>query len=355
MGKALKIPGFIVKLIDAFILRIPVAFIITALLFQLNGVDNAASDALKASYIIYTFVLPFAFGWGLLYVLTGCQYSSGGSSWAKIGRGFLTVVVIGIIVKNSIEQDGIVPYLKNLKLGAKLIMAWIVYAYCSEFVKGAIAKKNKLSKKDGTKKLDRVMSEVQAVSNAFVNMDISDGQKVFSERISGSEPKAKKEPKVKQELKPSGAVTEKDFFASLKKNGYSTIFLDGDMAIVFSGKSGYVLKFIRDKAQYTCENGTWLKDGVAYGDVNTEVNTICNQLRSKCSMVWTRGLVIKTFAGGKVPASHHLKYADVSQNYNDAEEAVINHVAPGKNDTAQTEEKIRKVFANRLVKEGGNK
>lgn len=72
-------------------------------------------------------------------------------------------------------------------------------------------------------------------------------------------------------------------------------------------------------------------------------------------MVWTRGLIIKTFAGGKVPASHHLKYADVSQNYNDAEEAVINHVAPGKNDTAQTEEKIRKVFANRLVKEGGNK
>ncbi len=362
-----KIPKFFLKLIDAFIMRIPASLVVLFTALAVSGIEDANIDQrLMAKYPVLWFaVLAFAAGWAFFYTVFGRTRSRGMNVLIVIAEIILTAAVSSGVFSAIGKLQNIIPYLLSMDMPQILILSWLAYMIVSEIFKAKARKKRRRPKSDGGNAAFQTFAQLTDASLALSAMgrcamaESSDHGGYPSSGKARNVPAAS--PKANSaagEVKGSGAASEGALNNLLRNRGYEIYKLRNGIVLIIANAKVYILRYLKDPGVYTVEEGKWYKGGKYYADIYGEIAFVERRLREKCGVRWTKALVVKTFEGGNVPGSKELKYADVSKNYNAVEAAILKHIPLNhaeKKSVSATFERIKVFFKDRFVSEGGDK
>ncbi len=174
MMKLIKGPAFLIKWLDAFILRIPASLVIVAAICALMGLNEQTmpnlSDA-EAVFLLGTIVV-FALIYGFLYVAVTSVYPRKKSSAAQAAKYILAVLILGSYVNKAVETgNGIIDHLAYITTAGRFVLLWVVYMIASDIVKKKLSpkpKKRRTGKEDPTY---ITFCQILAAGSAVSNME----------------------------------------------------------------------------------------------------------------------------------------------------------------------------------------
>lgn len=362
-----KVPKFFLKLIDAFIMRFPVALLILSWALRVAGIEDKylTPEFMADNPVLWMAVFAFAAGWAFLYTAFGRTRSRGMNTLIIIAEIIFTVAVLAAIVSAIGRPQRIIPYLLSMNITQKLLLSWAAYMIVSEITKAKLRKnlrRRKVASEDPTLQTFCQLTDVALTLSA---MHPSRKPRANSAYTGGAlkAPVANKPRNTVPKSAPkdntskgSGAKTEGEFNNLLRQKGYDVFKLRNNVALVIANGRVYILRYLKQAGDYTVSDGVWYKNGTPFDDITGEIAFVDKKLKEKCGVKWVKPMLVKTFAGGKVPGSKDLKYADVSENYDSAETVILKQIplnASEKKHVSATSKKIKEVFKDRSTSEGG--
>ncbi len=360
-----KVPKFFLKLIDAFIMRFPVALLILSWALRVAGIEDKylTPEFMADNPVLWMAVFAFAAGWAFLYTAFGRTRSRGMNTLIIIAEIIFTVAVLAAIVSAIGRPQRIIPYLLSMNITQKLLLSWAAYMIVSEITKAKLRKnlrRRRSASEDPTLQTFCQLTDVALSLSAMSRCKSPKTNGVRSDNYLRA-PVAKKPHNTSAASgdntpKGSGAKTEGEFNNLLRQKGYSIFNLKHNVALIIANGRVYILRYLKQAGEYTVSDGVWYKDGAPFDDITAEIAFVEKKLREKCGIKWVKPMLVKTFGGGKVPGSKDLKYADVSANYNSAEAVILKQIplnSSEKKHVSATAERIKAIFKDRSTSEGG--
>lgn len=394
MEKILKTPKFLIRLLDAFILRLPFAYIVVS--FVVSTIIGQKSFSSKQNIICsIMLVFVFAFIHALLYVSIFPRRTRSKRTMARLGEGFFVFIAIvaifspymssfengqpGSIYSEGVNysQLGFEQYFKDNIIGNPLyliMIAWIVYMLMSETIKGQNEKRSRRrvpASEDPTYKTFAEMSCVYLSLMKFGsacskkkydvildNINRSSSQSNKSEKPKArtnenKQAKAQKHPTGNKRIS-SGNRVGIDFFDSEAMTDYKKYLLTNHAVICLSGSKAFVVMYLEKRGDYRLTSEGWFRNDKRTANYTAELDGIIRTLKNKCGVSRARGVIAKAFDGGSIPTDILYDVVDVSKSY-DALERDIKSFMPAadadKQQTAECAKNITKEFRKRFAVE----
>ncbi len=174
MMKLIKCPVFLIKWLDAFILRIPASLVIVAAICALMGLNDQTMPNLSDADTVFLLgtIVVFALIYGFLYVAVTSVYPRRKSWTVQTVKYMFAVLIIGIYVNKAVETgDGIIDHLAHITIAGRFVLLWVVYMIISDVVKKKLSpkpKKRRTGKQDPTY---ITFSQILAAGSAVSNME----------------------------------------------------------------------------------------------------------------------------------------------------------------------------------------
>ena len=359
-----KIPKFFLKLIDAFIMRLPASLMVFSGALALSGVEDRYINygLMTDKPFLWLAVLAFAAVWAFLYTAFGRTRTRGMHTLIVIAEIILTACVLTAIGNAIGRPQKIIPYLLSMNITQTLFLSWIPYMIVSEIVKAKNRKKLRRRRTASEDPTLQTFSQLTDVALTFSAMHPSrkshaKGGAVRTSAVPKPQATSPSSRPADNTPKGSGAKTEGEFNNLLRQKGYDIFKLRNNVVLVIANGRVYILRYLKQEANYTVADGVWYKNGNPFDDITSEITFVEKKLKSQCGIKWVKAMLVKTFAGGKVPGSKELKYADVSENYNSAEAVILKQIPlnpPEKKYVSTTAQKVKAVFKDRSTSEGGD-
>lgn len=194
MFKNLKSPLFLLKLADAFILRLPLALLTVAAVFVLicgEGVTESPENVLLIKQCIVGFALIHA----LLFVIIFPNRTASQKSAARVGETLVTLSILALIFGPALHSGeiisvGFAEYFKTNVLPEKFYiysLMWIGYMIISEIIKGNADKIRYKKSRSLKNETYQTFSEISCVYSALMHLDSKQDKKHFDELMRSSD------------------------------------------------------------------------------------------------------------------------------------------------------------------------
>lgn len=386
MKKTLKLPLFLLRLFDAFILRMPLAILVvvgvTKFLLGEAGVEAKSNAA-----IIWVLAFAFAFVQAFLFVTIHPRRTPSQKTTARIWEvlfSLLLLAVVAVAVRQQIINLTDIRNITDITLPVLIkffkanifilvILAWILYVVVSETVKGKADRKRNRRVPASKNSAYLAYSEIACVHNALNNLKNEQDDKRFDSLMRSSDELLKridqsankkatdksnkqqpKKPQTKNVKIASGDRVGIDFFDSDTMKLYKKYILSNHIVICVAGNGAFVVKLITKNGDYRQAEDCWYRNDSRTGDYTAELANVIRTLKSKCGIAQVRGVIAKAFAGGSIKADNSYEIIDVSSSY-DLLEKEIKLFVPAENAdkqlTAACAKAVKKEFSNRFAVE----